>query len=78
IEQRVRWLRRNGDLAAVPLDDVLAQVRRFGAFVGTPDELIERLKAYATLGAQEIMLQWFDPEDMDGLRLLAEEIVPYV
>ena len=46
--------------------------------MGTPDDMIARLQGYAAAGVEEIMLQWWGPSDEDGLRMLAEEVVPYV
>ena len=76
LERRVQVWRQFAPSA--PLDDVLAWERWLGTFVGTPDEVIERLRSYAEVGMQEINVPWWVPEDIEGLRLLSEEIVPYV
>jgi alkanesulfonate monooxygenase SsuD/methylene tetrahydromethanopterin reductase-like flavin-dependent oxidoreductase (luciferase family) len=47
-----------------------------GMVVGTPEMWIEQLTAYAEAGADRIMLQWLDQEDIDGLELVAREILP--
>jgi alkanesulfonate monooxygenase SsuD/methylene tetrahydromethanopterin reductase-like flavin-dependent oxidoreductase (luciferase family) len=76
LERRVQVWRQFAPSA--PSDDVLARERSLCAFVGTPDEVIERLRSYAEVGMQEIIVQWWNPEDIEGLRLLSGEIVPYV
>lgn len=43
--------------------------------VGTADEALEQLRAYAAAGVEEIFLQWFDLDDLDGLRGVAEALV---
>jgi alkanesulfonate monooxygenase SsuD/methylene tetrahydromethanopterin reductase-like flavin-dependent oxidoreductase (luciferase family) len=78
LEQRLRWIRQDPNFASLALEDLLAQMRSFGAFVGTPGEFIERLQAYAAVGVQEVMLQWWEANDLEGLRMFAEEIMPYV
>lgn len=41
-----------------------------------PDVLIQRIKAYEEAGIEELMLQWFDTDDMNGLRAFAESVLP--
>lgn len=40
-----------------------------------PDVLISTIKAYEEAGAEELMLQWFDTENIDGLRRFAEHVL---
>jgi alkanesulfonate monooxygenase SsuD/methylene tetrahydromethanopterin reductase-like flavin-dependent oxidoreductase (luciferase family) len=35
--------------------------------VGTIDEVVEQLRAYAAAGIEAIFLKWFDLDDLDGL-----------
>jgi F420-dependent oxidoreductase-like protein len=51
-----------------------AQIIRDGA-AGTPDQVLERLHAFQAAGADRVYLQLFDLEDLDHLRLVAEDIV---
>ncbi|HEX9795917.1 MAG TPA: TIGR03560 family F420-dependent LLM class oxidoreductase [Anaerolineales bacterium] len=53
----------------------LDEVRSWPAIVGTPDEIPEQLEAYRRAGAQRMMLQWLELDDLDGLRLLAETVL---
>ncbi len=39
------------------------------------DNLISTIKAYETAGAEELMLQWFDTDNIDGLRAFAENVL---
>jgi F420-dependent oxidoreductase-like protein len=45
---------------------------------GTPDEVAERLGAYADAGATRVYLQILDLADTDHLRLIAEDVAPAV
>ena len=46
--------------------------------MGTPEQVIAQIRAYAAVGVEEVMVNWFVPEDIDGLKHFAEQILPYV
>lgn len=46
--------------------------------VGTPDQVAERIRAYADAGSQRIYLQLWDLTDLDQLELLATSMMPQV
>jgi F420-dependent oxidoreductase-like protein len=78
LERRVSgWRDMLGD-ASRSLDAALAAMRARNAIAGTPDSAIEQIKTYERAGAQELMLQWFDLDDIDGLRGFAESVLPHV
>ncbi len=39
------------------------------------DVLIQTIKAYEEAGVEELMLQWFDTDNIDGLRAFAENVL---
>lgn len=45
-----------------------------GLFAGTAGQLRERLAEFEAAGAQRVILQWLDLDDLDGLQLLAEAV----
>ena len=51
---------------------------RANGVAGTPDEVVERLQAFATIGAQTIYLQVLDLDDLRHIELIAEEVLPRV
>jgi F420-dependent oxidoreductase-like protein len=53
------------------------ELRANGA-AGTPDEVVERLRAFGELGASTVYLQVLDLDDLDHIRLLSEEVVPHL
>lgn len=57
-------------------DALLDALRGLGAIMGTPDEAVERIRVYERLGIEEIMVQWFARDDLDGLRRIAEHVMP--
>ena len=50
------------------------EMRARGVIVGTPDEVVDQLAALGGAGLQEIMLQWLDLDDLDGLEVLARAV----
>lgn len=44
--------------------------------VGTPEMVREQIAAYAAAGVDEIMMQWLDLDDIDGLRAFADTVLP--
>ncbi|MEZ4734487.1 MAG: LLM class F420-dependent oxidoreductase [Caldilineaceae bacterium] len=50
-------------------------LRERGVVVGTPNAIVEQLGQIAAAGAQRVMLQWMDLDDLDGLAGLAEAVL---
>jgi F420-dependent oxidoreductase-like protein len=48
---------------------------RANGLAGTPEEVLDRIDAYATTGAARLYLQFLDLSDLDHLRLVAEEVL---
>jgi alkanesulfonate monooxygenase SsuD/methylene tetrahydromethanopterin reductase-like flavin-dependent oxidoreductase (luciferase family) len=46
------------------------------AVAGTPESVLEQIRAYAAADVEEIMFQWLDMDDIDGLRALASTVLP--
>ena len=77
LEQRLRRDAPAGS-ADLPFDELLAAHRANGWYklIGTSDMIAEQLAACAAAGIEELMLQWFDLDDIDGLRTFAAQILP--
>jgi alkanesulfonate monooxygenase SsuD/methylene tetrahydromethanopterin reductase-like flavin-dependent oxidoreductase (luciferase family) len=50
----------------------------WSAIIGTPDMVIRQIQTYGQAGVEELMLQWFDLDDIDGLRAFATSVLPHV
>jgi F420-dependent oxidoreductase-like protein len=50
--------------------------REPGLIAGSPAQMLDQLGAFAAAGAQRIMLQWLDLDDLNGLELLARAVLP--
>jgi F420-dependent oxidoreductase-like protein len=74
LERRVMRT-RPPELADKPLDVLLEHIHaERHAIIGTPDMVAEQIAAYAAAGVEELMLQWLDMDDIDGLRAFAEVV----
>lgn len=47
-----------------------------GLVVGTPAMWVGQLSAYAEAGAERIMLQWLDQDDVESLEIIARDVLP--
>lgn len=45
--------------------------------VGTPEEAVAHLRPYVEAGVEEFIIQWSDANDIEGLRLIAQEVMPH-
>jgi F420-dependent oxidoreductase-like protein len=81
LAQRVQPFRQLfSDLVDLPLDALLDDVRAIFGYmvVGTPDEVMSEIRAYADAGVEELIIQWFGVEDLEGVQVLAEQVLPHV
>lgn len=47
----------------------------FYPLLGTPESIIEQVHAYADAGVEELMFQWWDVDDIEGLEMYSEYIL---
>ena len=77
LDRRLRWRHNREGFAGKTLDETIQEIAtKHYDIVGTPDMCIEQIKAFEAAGVQELMLQWFDLDDIDGLRAFAESVLP--
>lgn len=79
LEQQVNMMRRYMGMPNQPLGDVLAELRRNeGCLVGTPNQLIEQIRAYIDAGAEEIILDCHDLADDRWFQVFTKQVIPYL
>lgn len=79
LDRRLRWRAENPDYAGKSLQEVIdTMAKQDHEIVGTADMVIEQIKTYEAAGVEELMLQWFDVDDLDGLRTFAKSVLPHV
>lgn len=67
VERRVK-IRTNGQRS-------VDELRQRGVVVGTAEEIVAQCKLIAAAGAQRVMLQWLDLDDISGLEAMADGIL---
>ncbi len=76
LERRLQGVRRYPGWEALPHDQLLATLRaRLGAIIGTLEEVVAQLRACEEAGIAEVSVQWYDADDLEGLALLATEVL---
>jgi F420-dependent oxidoreductase-like protein len=77
LERRVMRDLRPPELADASPAEVIASLReKANRIVGPADEAIAQIRAYGEAGVEELMLQWFDLDDLDGLQAFADQVLP--
>ncbi len=76
LERRLSWRQNDPQYASKSLDKVIEELSMNGTIVGTPDMISDQINAYSKVGADELVLQWFDLDDIDGLRAFATSVLP--
>lgn len=78
LDRRLSWRKDDPNYTGKSLDTVIEDLSKDGAIVGTPDMIVEQINAYGKVGADELVLQWFDLDDIDGLRAFASSVLPKI
>ena len=77
LDWHLGWRHDRPEYANKPLEAVIEAMRADGrAVVGTPAMVIEQIRSYASAGVDELMFQWFEMDDINGLRAFAESVLP--
>ena len=72
-----RFGRHQGELDRKLGSQSVASLRERGIVAGTPAQVVDQLGELAQAGAQRVMLQWLDLDDLDGLEALAQSVLPH-
>src|SRR6266700_1775423 len=76
LDRRLAWRHERPEVAGKSLEEAVDFMRdSWYSIVGTPDMVVQQIKAYADAGVEELMLQWFDLDDIDGLRAFATSVL---
>ncbi len=54
------------------------ELRKRGAIIGTPAQVVEQVQRLEQAGLQRVMLQWLDLDDLKGIELLARTLIHQV
>jgi alkanesulfonate monooxygenase SsuD/methylene tetrahydromethanopterin reductase-like flavin-dependent oxidoreductase (luciferase family) len=76
-EARLRRARRFPPLRDLSSQEILDTLRGWpSAVIGTPEQVVSQIRAFEAVGVSEIVLRWLDAEDIEGLEILASEVLP--
>jgi alkanesulfonate monooxygenase SsuD/methylene tetrahydromethanopterin reductase-like flavin-dependent oxidoreductase (luciferase family) len=78
LDDRLRGIRRFGPWQHLPLDQLLDKLREWSALIGTPEQIVTQIHAYEAAGIAELSVQWPDVDDVEGLEVLAREVLPHL
>lgn len=77
LEKRVARMRSNLELRDKSTSEILSLLHSANnAVCGTPEQVIPQIQSFAEAGVQELMMQIFDSDDLDGLNLFARTVMP--
>jgi alkanesulfonate monooxygenase SsuD/methylene tetrahydromethanopterin reductase-like flavin-dependent oxidoreductase (luciferase family) len=79
-EALVRRVRRvqewDEELALLSLEEALETLRtEWGAIAGPPEVVIEQIHAYEQAGVEELMLEWFELDDIESAEAFATNVL---
>jgi alkanesulfonate monooxygenase SsuD/methylene tetrahydromethanopterin reductase-like flavin-dependent oxidoreductase (luciferase family) len=79
LEQRVARLRHRPGLQDLPLEQLLTQLHdEDGSITGLAEQVIPQIQAYASAGAEELILQILDADDLDGIEFFSRNVLPHL
>ena len=77
LDRRMPWRRNDPALAELPFEQAVTRIAASGrALVGNAEQIAAQIATYEQAGVNELMLQWFDLDDIAGLRHFAEGVLP--
>lgn len=76
LEGKLQAQRNDPRFAGKSLDEIIGTIATAGhALIGTSEIIKQQIAAYAQAGVEELMLQWFDMDDIDGLQAFAQTVL---
>ena len=61
---------------ALQAREMTLETARYKGLLGSMQEMVDQLGAYAEAGAQRVILQWIDLDDLDTLEAIAARVLP--
>ena len=79
LEARIGAVRRvSNEVRDMSTEQLVEWLRGWPAILGTAEEVIEQIRAYEAVGVTEIEAKWPAADDIEGLEILATEVLPQV
>lgn len=71
------YARSDAELKTKLKDRKLSDLEDRGIIAGQSGQIVDRLNQYKAVGCEEIMLQWIDLDDIDGLIDFSGKVLPF-
>ncbi len=79
VGQKLSSIQARPEFAGKSVQEVCTLLSQKGqALVGTADMIVEQINTYAQAGVEEFMLQWFEMDDIEGMRAFASSVFPRI
>lgn len=79
LDRCLQWRFTIPEYAEMPLGSFIETLHTTrNALIGTPDMIIEQMKRYAEAGVEEIMLQWWNMDDVESIHVFSEDVLGVV
>ena len=76
LDRRLVRRHEHPEYAGKPINEIVQIMSSQGEIVGTADMVAEQIRTYANAGVEELMLQWLDLDDLEGLSAFAQQVLP--
>lgn len=77
LERRLGPLRTDPELMTLSLEQAIEKITASQPMlVGNAEQIVAQIQTYAQAGVEEVMVQWTDYDDIDGLRAFAAGVLP--
>src|SRR5579875_320437 len=82
LEQQLEPYRRRPELSGKSTEEIVRTLSLSGrCIIGTAEQaeqVIQQIKAYEMVGIEELMIQWFEMDDIDDLHAFASSVFPHI
>jgi len=76
-DQMMDMLRLKPFFSGASNEEVAKRNAAMNGIMGTPEQVIEGMQAYADAGVDEFIIQWSNLTDWNGLEILAKNVLPH-
>ena len=76
-DESMDLIHKNTPFRSMTNEHINGVVESMQGLVGSPEQLVENIQAYAAAGADEYVIQWFNLQDWHGLEIIAKDVLPH-
>lgn len=76
LDRYIRACRQVPIFSTVDDKQAIEMTKSMKGIIGSPQQVMDQMQAFAEAGLDEFVIQWFIPHDLEGVELLASELLP--